>query len=114
MKLCSFDARSKGQPWPLLLREGIRNRTALPAVSLEDSLSRRSHGESCRIHRASESPQADKNDDPTRPQPMATPETYPLGYVEDYFDPRTKLGTVFSILLRFGAAEARITIARLG
>ena len=27
------------------------------------------------------------------------PEAYPLGYVEDYFDPRTKLGTVFSILL---------------
>ena len=29
------------------------------------------------------------------------PEAYPLGYVEDYFDPRTTLGTVFSILLGF-------------
>lgn len=38
----------------------------------------------------------------------------PSGYVEDYFDLRTTLGTVFSILLGFGAAEARITIARLG
>jgi hypothetical protein len=27
------------------------------------------------------------------------PEAYPLGYVEDYFDLRTTLGTVFSILL---------------
>ena len=34
----------------------------------------------------------------------------PSGYVEDYFDPRTTLGAVFSILLRFGAAEACITI----
>ncbi len=37
-----------------------------------------------------------------------------LGYVEDVVEPRTKLEAVFSILLRFGAAEARITIARLG
>ena len=37
----------------------------------------------------------------------------PSGYVEDYFDLRTTLGTVFSILLGFGAAEAGITIARL-
>jgi hypothetical protein len=74
MELCSFDARSKGRPWPLPLREGIRNRTALLAAFLEDSLSRRSHEESCRIHRATESLQADQNDHPTRPQPMATPE----------------------------------------
>jgi hypothetical protein len=26
------------------------------------------------------------------------PEAYPLGYVEDYFEPRTKLGVIFSIL----------------
>jgi hypothetical protein len=26
------------------------------------------------------------------------PEAYPLGYVEDFFDPRTKLGSVFSTL----------------
>ena len=26
------------------------------------------------------------------------PEAYPLGYVEDFVDPRTKLGSVFSIL----------------
>jgi hypothetical protein len=25
------------------------------------------------------------------------PEAYPLGYVEDFFEPRTKLGTFFSI-----------------
>lgn len=25
------------------------------------------------------------------------PETYPLGYVEEFFEPRTKLGTIFSI-----------------
>jgi hypothetical protein len=30
---------------------------------------------------------------------MATPEAYPLGYIEDYLDPRTKLGAFFSILL---------------
>jgi|APDOM4702015191_1054821.scaffolds.fasta_scaffold1561773_2 hypothetical protein len=45
---------------------------------------------------------------------MATPEAYPLGYVEDVVEERTKLGIVFISLLRFGAAEARITIARLG
>jgi len=26
------------------------------------------------------------------------PEAYPLGYVEDFFEPRTKLEAVFSIL----------------
>jgi hypothetical protein len=26
------------------------------------------------------------------------PQAYPLGYVEDLFDPRTKLGASFSIL----------------
>jgi hypothetical protein len=25
------------------------------------------------------------------------PEAYPLGYVEDFFEPRTKLGAIFSI-----------------
>ena len=45
---------------------------------------------------------------------MATPEAYPLGYVEDVVEERTKLGIVFISLLRFGAAEACKTIARLG
>jgi hypothetical protein len=30
------------------------------------------------------------------------PETYPLGYVEDFFDPRTKLAAFFNILLVLG------------
>jgi hypothetical protein len=42
-----------------------------------------------------ESGQADQNDHPTRPQPMATPEAKPLGYVEDVVEARTKLGIVF-------------------
>jgi len=25
------------------------------------------------------------------------PEAYPLGYVEEFFEPRTKLGAIFSI-----------------
>jgi hypothetical protein len=75
MKPCSFDARSKGQPWPLPLREVIRNWTALPAALLEDSLSHRFTVETCvglivlKISR-----QADQNDHPTRPQPKITPE----------------------------------------
>ena len=44
---------------------------------------------------------------------MATPQAYPQGYVEDVAEVRTKLVAVFISLLRFGAAEARITIARL-
>ena len=44
---------------------------------------------------------------------MATPQAYPLGYVEDVVEQRTKLGVVFSSLLGFGAAEARIAIARV-
>ena len=55
--------------------------------------------------------QADQNVHPTRPQPMATPQAYPLGYVEDGAEVRTPLGTVFIGLSRFGAAEARIAIA---
>ncbi len=45
---------------------------------------------------------------------MVTPEAYPLGYVEDVDEVRTKLGVVFISLLGFGAAEARIAIPRLG
>lgn len=37
-----------------------------------------------------------QNGHPTRPQPMATSEAYPLGYVEDVAEVRTTLGTVFS------------------
>jgi len=40
--------------------------------------------------------QADQNGHPARPQPMATPQAYPLGYVEDVDEPRTKLGAVFN------------------
>ena len=36
-----------------------------------------------------------------RPQPMATPQAYPLGYVEDGCEPRTTLRAFFSILLVF-------------
>ena len=32
----------------------------------------------------------------TRPQPRKTPEAYPLGYVEDFSEVRTKLAGVFS------------------
>jgi hypothetical protein len=62
-------------------------------------LSRRFDEESCRIHCARESRQADQNGHPTRPQPMATPQAYPLGYVEDVAEVRTPLGTVFTILM---------------
>jgi hypothetical protein len=30
------------------------------------------------------------------------PETYPLGYVEDFFEPRTKLAAFVNILLMLG------------
>ena len=100
MKLCSFDARSKGQPWPLPLREGIRNRTALPSASLEGNVSRRLDKRVVKFIVLRESLQADQNGHPTRPQGVRRL--------------RTTLGGYFSILLRFGAAEARITIARLG
>jgi hypothetical protein len=46
-----------------------------------------------------DSRQADRNGYPTRPQPMATPQAYPLGYVEDVVEGRTKLGIVFISLL---------------
>jgi hypothetical protein len=36
---------------------------------------------------------------PARPQPMATPQAYPLGYVEDVAEVRTLLADFFSILL---------------
>ena len=35
---------------------------------------------------------------PTRPQPAATPEAYPLGYVEDVVQARTPLGAAFTTL----------------
>ena len=59
------------------------------------------------------SQQADQNGYPARPLPTNAPEAYPQGYVEDAFKVRTKLGTVFSSLLGFGAAETGVTIARL-
>ena len=33
---------------------------------------------------------------PTRPQTREDPEAYPLGYVEDFVEARTKLGVFFS------------------
>ncbi len=44
---------------------------------------------------------------------MATPQAYPLGYVEDGAEVRTPLGIVFISLLGFGAAETGIAVARL-
>ena len=35
---------------------------------------------------------------PARPQPMATPQAYPPGYVEDVAEVRTPLADFFSIL----------------
>jgi len=37
---------------------------------------------------------------------MKAPEAYPLGYVEDTFEVRTKLAGVFSILLSDGRFQA--------
>jgi len=37
----------------------------------------------------------------TRPEAKKTPEAYPLGYVEDFFETRTKLGACFSSRLEF-------------
>jgi hypothetical protein len=36
---------------------------------------------------------------PARPQAKEAPEAYPLGYVEDASEPRTKLADIFNILL---------------
>jgi hypothetical protein len=44
-------------------------------------------------------PQNAQKDLPARPQPKKAPEAYPLGYVEDAFEVRTKLEGFFSILL---------------
>jgi hypothetical protein len=35
---------------------------------------------------------------PSKAAGKKQPEAHPLGYVEHFFDPRTKLGTFFSIL----------------
>src|SRR5438309_3637335 len=40
-----------------------------------------------------------QNGRPARPQAKEAPEAYPLGYVEDASEPRTKLAAVFNILL---------------
>ena len=40
--------------------------------------------------------EAAQNGCPTRPQPRKIPEAYPLGYVEDFSEVRTKLAGVFS------------------
>jgi hypothetical protein len=36
---------------------------------------------------------------PARPKAKEAPEAYPLGYVEDASEPRTKLADIFNILL---------------
>jgi len=40
-----------------------------------------------------------QNGRPARPQGQEAPEAYPLGYVEDASEPRTRLAAVFNILL---------------
>ena len=50
--------------------------------------------------------QAAQNVRPTRPQPKKIPEAYPLGYVEDFSEVRTKLAGVFSGLLEGWLEEA--------
>ena len=40
---------------------------------------------------------------PARPQPKNRPQAYPLGYVEDLFEVRTKLEDFFNILLKGSA-----------
>src|SRR6266849_9230287 len=44
-------------------------------------------------------PQDVQNGRSARPQAKEAPEAYPLGYVEDTSEPRTKLAAVFNILL---------------
>jgi hypothetical protein len=70
----------------------MMNRIHKPALSREgDSM----------LLRSEELPwgeQDGQNGHPTRPQPMATPAAYPLGYVEGVAEVRTPLGTVFTIL----------------
>ena len=52
---------------------------------------------------------------PTRPQAKNTPEAYPLGYVEDVFEPRTKLGTFLSVpLVGGGTRDGFLAIQRCG
>jgi len=66
---------------------------------LEASLSRRFEEEVVGFSVRKESRQDGQNGHPTKPQPMATPQAYPLGYVEDVAEVRTPLGTVFTILM---------------
>ncbi|MDQ6733899.1 MAG: hypothetical protein M3Z35_07245 [Nitrospirota bacterium] len=42
--------------------------------------------------------------------PKATPEAYPLGYVEDVVEARTLLEAVFNILLRYSQGLGRCLI----
>jgi len=42
---------------------------------------------------------------PTRPQVKSKPQAYPLGYIEDFAEPRTQLGACFSIPLKEGHAR---------
>jgi hypothetical protein len=52
-----------------------------------------SHGDSKNTH---QSFQAGQNGHPTRPQATQKPQAYPRGYVEDFCEPRTKLGAIFT------------------
>src|SRR4029078_6024908 len=51
----------------------------------------------------------------TRPQVKKIPEAYPLGYVEDFFETRTKLGACFSNRLKVadGALKNRNLLHRI-
>ena len=44
---------------------------------------------------------------PSKAAGESKPEAYPQGYVEDFEEPRTKLGAIFSILLRARSIGAR-------
>jgi hypothetical protein len=68
-----------------LVSSGLKNYTGTP----------KQHG----------SPQDAQKVLPARPQPRNRPQAYPLGYVEDLFEVRTKLEDFFSILLE-GSAVA--------
>ena len=65
----------------------------------------------CPLQRLEEAKfQAAQKGQPTRPQARQEPEAYPLGYVEDSCEPRTKLGAFFSSRLRL---DGHVDIRRM-
>jgi hypothetical protein len=61
------------------------------------------------LYKRSSSPQDAQKVLPARPQPKNRPQAYPLGYVEDLFEVRTKLEDFFSILLK----DSAVTVPHL-